>query len=108
VVAQHQPAKLAALEGHFKTGDGGTPLTLLGHPDVKKETTWGIKVPGLLSFMIHGNFKTPVTGLDQFAKEDRPPVALTFHAYHIMVGLGFLHDGVDRLGPVGLGPGEPV
>jgi cytochrome d ubiquinol oxidase subunit I len=94
VVAQHQPAKLAALEGHFKTGEGGTPLTLLGHPNAELETTTGIKVPGLLSFMIHGDFKTPIPGLDQFAKEDRPPVAITFHAYHIMVGLGFLMMGL--------------
>ncbi|MBL8022690.1 MAG: cytochrome ubiquinol oxidase subunit I [Elusimicrobia bacterium] len=94
VVAVHQPAKLAAFEGHYQTGDGGAPLTLLGHPDAKTETTTGLKIPGLLSFMIHGNFTTPVPGLDRFKKEDRPPVALTFHAYHVMVGLGFLMIGL--------------
>ena len=89
VVAKHQPAKMAALEGHFKTG-ANAPLYLIGHPDAATETTKGIAVPGLLSFMIHGNRATPVPGLDQFAKKDRPPVALTFHSYHIMLWTGFL------------------
>lgn len=97
MVADYQPAKLAAFEGHFKTGDGGTPLTLMGHPDAETETTKGLAVPGLLSFLIHGNFSTPVTGLDQFPKEDRPPVAITFHSYHVMVGLGFFMMGLTGL-----------
>ncbi len=97
VVARHQPAKMAALEGHFKTGDGGAPLFLVGHPDSETETTRGIAVPGLLSFLIHGNYKTPVTGLDQFPVADRPPVAITFHSYHIMVGLGFFMIGLTAL-----------
>ncbi len=94
MVAKHQPAKLAAFEGHFKTGDGGTPLLLMGHPNAKTETTTGVAVPGLLSFLIHGNFKTPVTGLDKFPLSDRPPVAISFHSYHIMVSLGFFMMGL--------------
>jgi cytochrome d ubiquinol oxidase subunit I len=97
MVAEHQPAKLAAFEGHFKTGDGGTALTLLGHPDTKTETTKGLAVPGLLSFLIHGNFTTPVRALDTFPAEDRPPVAIPFHSYHIMVGLGFFMMGLTGL-----------
>lgn len=90
VVAKHQPAKMAALEGHFATGTAGAPLYLFGHPDAAAEITRGVAVPGLLSFLIHGNAATPVIGLDQFAKEDRPPVALTFHSYHVMLWMGFL------------------
>lgn len=97
VVAEHQPAKLAAFEGHFKTGDGGAPLMVVGHPNAKTETTRGLAVPGLLSFLIHGNFNTPVTGLDRFPMEDRPPVAISFHSYHIMVGLGFFMMGLTGL-----------
>ncbi|MBL0059740.1 MAG: cytochrome ubiquinol oxidase subunit I [Elusimicrobia bacterium] len=97
VVAEHQPAKLAAFEGHFKTGEGGTPLYVVGHPDAKTETTKGIAVPGLLSFMVYGDFKKPVTGLDKFPKEDRPPVAVSFHSYHVMVGLGFFMMGLTGL-----------
>lgn len=89
VVSRHQPAKMAALEGHFKTS-GNAPLYLIGHPDAATESTKGIAVPGLLSFMIHGDRSVPVPGLDQFAKEDRPPVALTFHSYHVMLWVGFL------------------
>jgi len=90
VVAKHQPAKMAAMEGHFHTGTGGAPLYIVGHPDAKTETTRGLAVPGALSLLIHGNTAAPVTGLDQFVKEDRPPVALTFHSYHAMLGMGFL------------------
>lgn len=97
-VAENQPAKMAAFEGHFKTGEGGSPLFLLGHPNVESETTAGIAVPALLSFLIHGNVNQPVTGLDRFPLADRPPIALSFHAYHVMVALGFFMMGLTGLG----------
>ena len=88
-VALHQPAKLAAFEGHFKTGTGGTGLYLLGFPNSEKEVVeYGLKVPGLLSFLVSGDFTKPVKGLDQFSVTDRPPVTVPFHTYHLMVGLG--------------------
>lgn len=90
-VAKTQPAKLAALEGHYKTGEGGTPLYLMGFPDSKEEKVkYGIAIPKLLSFLVYDDFNRPVAGLDQFPKEDRPPVAIPFYTYHLMVGLGFL------------------
>lgn len=98
VVAQHQPAKLAAFEGHFKTGEGGTPLYLFGHPDARNEKTYGLAVPKMLSFLVYGDFDRPVPGLDQFKPEDRPPVAIPFHSYHIMVALGFYFMGLTALG----------
>jgi cytochrome d ubiquinol oxidase subunit I len=88
-VANTQPAKLAAFEALFKTPQGGAPLYLFGHPDpVTEEVKFGVAIPGMLSFLVHGDFNKPVTGLDQFKPEDRPPVVLTFHAYHAMVALG--------------------
>jgi len=87
-VSQTQPAKLAAFEGHWETGPGD--VYLFGIPNSETETVdYGISVPGGLSFLLHGDVETEVTGLDQFAEEDRPPVAIPFYTYHIMVGLGF-------------------
>ena len=88
VVAKYQPAKLAAMEGVYKTEEGGTAFHVFGIPDSEaKEVRFAIKIPGLLSFLTHGNFNTPVAGLDQF-EPDIPPVGLTFFGFHIMVWLG--------------------
>lgn len=88
-VAETQPAKLAAMEGHFITGAGGAPLYIFGIPnEAEKKVDYGIKIPGGLSFLLHGSFDTPVIGLDQFIPENRPPVRTTFIAYHIMIALG--------------------
>ena len=88
VVAKYQPAKLAAMEGVYKTEPGGTPFHVFGIPDSEaKEVRYGIKIPGMLSFMTHQDFNKPVQGLDQF-EPDIPPVALPFFGFHIMVWLG--------------------
>lgn len=87
MVSQNQPAKLAAFEGHFKTGPGS--LSIIGWPlEDEDRTAMNLAVPGLLSALIHGDTATPVTGLDHFRSEDRPPVLLSFLSYHLMVGLG--------------------
>jgi cytochrome d ubiquinol oxidase subunit I len=88
-VAETQPAKLAAFEGHFTTGPGD--LYLFGWPDADEQRVRaGLALPGMLSFLVHFDASEPVTGLDAFAEEDRPPVWLPFQAYHLMVGLGML------------------
>ena len=88
-VAQTQPAKLAAMEGHYITSQEGTPLYLFGVPNDKtQQVDYGLKIPGGLSFLIHWDFTTPITALDTFKPEDRPPVPVTFQTYHIMVALG--------------------
>ncbi len=88
-VAETQPAKLAAFEGHFETGDGPAPLYLWGWPDQEaREVRYGAAVPGMLTFLVHEDFSTPVTGLDQFPETDWPPVWISFQTYHIMVALG--------------------
>jgi cytochrome d ubiquinol oxidase subunit I len=98
-VAVTQPAKLAAFEGHFETGTGGTPLYLLGWPDEEaEEVRLGLAVPGGLSFLLYGDLETPVPGLDQVRPEDRPPVVIPFLTYHVMVALGMLMLGLSWLG----------
>ncbi|MBI5646890.1 MAG: cytochrome ubiquinol oxidase subunit I [Ignavibacteriae bacterium] len=88
-VAETQPAKLAAFEGHFKKGTGGAPLYLFGIPDEDAEVVrYGIAIPGGLSFLLHWRTDVPVPGLDQFPRDERPPVLIPFVSYHIMVGLG--------------------
>ncbi|MCX7718767.1 MAG: cytochrome ubiquinol oxidase subunit I [Candidatus Sumerlaeaceae bacterium] len=97
-VAETQPAKLAAYEGLYQTPEGGAPLTLFGVPNDKEQRLdYAIAIPGLLSFLVHGDFNTPVPGLDQTKPEDRPPVALPFYSYHIMVGLGMFFIGITLL-----------
>jgi cytochrome d ubiquinol oxidase subunit I len=89
-VAKRQPAKLAAMEAHFKT-EKFSPLIIGGIPDTKtKEVHYAIKIPGLLSFMTYDDFNAEVTGLDRIPEKDQPPVAITHYAFQIMVGLGML------------------
>ena len=83
-VAVHQPAKLAAMEGVYRTQEEA-PLTLIGWVDTENQTVKGIKIPGLLSFLTYRNFKTPVQGLEQVAPHDRPPVQAVFQTYHLMI-----------------------
>lgn len=72
-VAKRQPAKLAAMEAHFHT-EPYTPFVIGGIPDVKNETIhYAIQIPGVLSFLVYSDFKTPVEGLDKIPKEDWPP-----------------------------------
>ena len=86
-VAHNQPAKLAALEGHYKTGVAD--LSLFGVPDSNAgRLDYAVAIPGGLSFLVHEDFHASVPGLDQFPKEDWPNVPLVFQTYHVMVGLG--------------------
>lgn len=86
-VAKNQPEKLAAMEGHFKTGPGDAYI--IGWVDKKNEETHGLSIPKGLSYMVHFNGDAPVTGLDQYPEEDRPgQVNAVFQFYHIMVAIG--------------------
>ena len=89
-VAKWQPAKLAAMEGHFVT-QRSAPLRIGGIPDERtRETRYAIDVPGGLSFLAFGDFDAEVKGLDAFPESDWPPVAITHIAFQVMVGLGSL------------------
>lgn len=88
MTAKHQPLKLAAFEGHFET-ERGAPLNIGGWPDEEaRETKWAIKVPYLLSFLAHGDFKAEVNGLNDFPRENWPPVAVVHASFQIMVAAG--------------------
>lgn len=97
MVARHQPAKLAAFEGHFKTGSAD--LNLFGVPDTdEKRVKYSVAVPGGLSFLVHEDSKAPVIGLDKIPRQYWPPVAIAFFSYHTMVALGFFFIGLTLLG----------
>jgi cytochrome d ubiquinol oxidase subunit I len=89
MVARHQPATLAAMEGLFHT-ESGAGLTILGQPDMENQRLDNpLVVPGVLSFLTYKNWSAEVKGLDHFPKEDWPDnIPLLYFSYHVMVGLG--------------------
>jgi cytochrome d ubiquinol oxidase subunit I len=87
-LTRFQPAKVAAMEGLFKTQQGA-PLAIIGMPDRERQELMDpILVPGLISFLAYGNFNATVTGLNDIPPDQHPPVEIVYYAYHIMVGLG--------------------
>lgn len=87
-VAENQPAKLAALEGHFSE-EGPADMYLFGWVDKESQTVTGLGVPGGLSFLLHSDFTEPVRGLESFPESDRPSqVNAIFQFYHLMVAIG--------------------
>ena len=94
---QYQPAKIAALEGDFKTRPG-TPLILFGWPNMKTEhTDYAVEIPHLGSLVLTHTWNGAVQGLDTFPRKDRPYSPVVFFAFRIMVGLGFLMAGVGAV-----------
>lgn len=85
-VAKNQPAKLAAMEGVFRT-EPYTPVAAFGWVDMEKEKVYGLQIPGGLSFMTYHDFKKPVTGLDQIPKDEWPNVQAVFQSYHLMIAM---------------------
>ncbi len=90
-VALYQPAKLAAMESHWETTTNA-PMVALVWPDQEngKNAVEAIEIPGLLSFLAFNDFNAEVKGLNDFAKEDIPPVLTTFLSFRLMVGMGGL------------------
>jgi cytochrome d ubiquinol oxidase subunit I len=87
-VAVNQPAKLAAMEGHFKK-NSPADLYLLGWVNKEKQTVTGLGIPGGLSFLVHQDFQAPIKGLNDFPVEDRPSqINAVFQFYHIMIAIG--------------------
>ena len=87
---EHQPAKIAAMEGHFDT-QNGAPLILFGLPDMTaEETRYAIAVPRLGSLILTHDLNGRVRGLKSWAPEDRPNAPIVFWSFRIMVGLGVL------------------
>lgn len=87
-VAKYQPAKLAAMEGHFATSRGA-PLVIGGWPDVETaETRFGVEIPYGLSFLAFGDPDAEVKGLDAVPREDWPNVPFVHLSFQVMVALG--------------------
>jgi cytochrome bd ubiquinol oxidase subunit I len=97
-VSVNQPAKLAAMEGHFDslaTAD----MHLFGWVNKEKKQVTSLYIPNGLTFLLHQDFKTPVTGLDAFPVEDQPSaVNAIFQFYHLMVAIGMTLIGLTLLG----------
>lgn len=93
-VAKNQPAKLAAMEGHFDSS-ARADMYLLGWVNKDKQQTSGIRIPGGLSFLLHQDTDVPVTGLNAYKKEDQPSqINAIFQFYHLMVAIGMLMIGL--------------
>ncbi len=91
LVARHQPASLAAMEGRFASGPYAA-ITLIGQPNVAaRRIDNPLQVPAMLSFLAFGTFHTRVPGLAAFPQDQWPDnIELLYYSFHIMAGLGTL------------------
>lgn len=89
---EHQPAKLAAIEGHWENEPGqGVPITIFGLPDMaREETRFALNIPRLGSLLLTHSWDGEVRGLKSFPPEDRPNSTVVFWTFRVMVGLGTL------------------
>lgn len=89
---EHQPAKIAAIEGHWDNSDGKpTPLILFGWPDMaREETLFKLEIPVLGSMLLQHSLTDQVPALKEFAPENRPNSTIVFWSFRLMVGLGVL------------------
>lgn len=92
-VFEHQPAKGAALEGHWETNPEGQAAawSVIGWPDkAAQRNDWSVEVPGALSLLATRSPTGQVIGLKEFAPEDQPPLLpLLYYAFRVMVTIGF-------------------
>ncbi|AFI84684.1 cytochrome ubiquinol oxidase subunit I [Methylophaga nitratireducenticrescens] len=87
---EHQPTKVAAMEGNWETSTG-VPLLLFAWPDQEaQENHFEIKIPKLASFILTHDWDGEVPGLKEVAPEEQPPVFIVFWAFRVMVGMGML------------------
>jgi len=94
----HQPQKVMAMEGHYRSYPGGAPLILLGIPDsAAKRIDYAIEVPKASSLILKRDRNAPLAGLDTIPDGDEPPVAIVFWSFRVMVGLGMLMLGLGLL-----------
>lgn len=95
---EHQPTKLAALEGHWETRRGA-PFIVFAIPDQEAETNhYEVSIPKLGSIILTHDPEGEIKGLKEWPAADRPPVLPVFFAFRIMVGLGFLMVAVGLVG----------
>ncbi|MFC0633112.1 cytochrome ubiquinol oxidase subunit I [Brevundimonas balnearis] len=98
VAHEHQPSKLAAIEGYWETRPD-QPLHLFAIPDRSIQgNRFEVSIPGVGNMIQGVPRDEPITGLDQFAPEDQPPPVIPFFGFRIMVGLGLLMIGLGLWG----------
>ncbi len=97
VVSKYQPVKLAAMEGHIPAS-APAGLSLFGWVDEERQRFIGVSIPGMLSYLVHGDASKPLPGLQAVPPQDRPPVNSVFQTYHAMVGIGTGLIGLSLLG----------
>lgn len=91
---EHQPAKVAAMEGHYETYESA-PLILFGVPDDDAmETRSALMVPGLGSLILTHDWNGRVRGLKSFPRDERPGAEIVFWSFRLMVALGVAMLGV--------------
>ncbi len=85
-VAKYQPSKLAAMEALWESGPNA-PMHLIALPDeeAEKNSIEALSIPGLTSWLSFGDVNANVTGLNDIAKEDRPPLLVTFLSFRTMI-----------------------
>ncbi|HLT13788.1 MAG TPA: cytochrome ubiquinol oxidase subunit I [Marinobacter sp.] len=87
---EHQPMKVAAMEGNWETSRN-VPLLLFAIPDQENQTNhFEIGIPSMASLILTHEWDGEVPGLNEVAVEEQPPVAIVFWSFRIMVGLGML------------------
>lgn len=96
---EHQPAKLAAIEGHWETNyNESMPLLLFAIPDMQAEKNkFEVGIPHLGSLVLTHSLDGTVKGLKDFPAEDRPNATIVFWSFRVMVGLGMLMVGLSLL-----------
>ena len=88
---RYQPAKVMAMEGHYRSHPNGAPLILFGLPDNSEgEVRAAVEIPKLSSLILKHDLNAPLAGLDTVSRDKWPPVAVVFWSFRVMVGLGML------------------
>ena len=88
---RYQPAKVMAMEGHYRSHPNGAPLILFGLPDNSEgEVRAAVEIPKLSSLILKHDLNASLAGLDTVPRDKWPPVAVVFWSFRVMVGLGML------------------
>jgi len=86
---EHQPAKIMAMEGHYRSHPAGAPLILFGVPNpAEKRVDYAVEIPKLSSLILKHDLDAPLAGLDTVPDDREPPVAIVFWSFRLMVGIG--------------------
>lgn len=91
---EHQPAKIAAMEGHYDSHTGA-PLILFGIPNpAESRIDYALELPRLGALILTHSWEGSIRGLNEFPPEQRPPVQIVFWSFRVMVGIGMAMLGI--------------